>query len=134
MSERNAAEDLVDELHGARLAGDLNRLCALFAHEGRFKVSGASSDKPVSISERTLPGFRPWLSMMVKVFRLSDYRRLSSVVEWPKVVVHWQANIYSKVTGVTIPTELVDIIEIADGKIAAYDEFFVPCPPFRGRS
>jgi ketosteroid isomerase-like protein len=134
MNERSEAEHIVTELHGARVAGDLDRLCRVFAADGRFKIAGASADKPIAIAEQGLAAFRPWLMMMVKVFRLSDYRQLAMVVEWPKVVVHWRSNIYSKVTGASIPTELVDILEIADGRIVSYDEFFVPCAPFRGRA
>jgi ketosteroid isomerase-like protein len=63
---------------------------------------------------------------MVKVFRLSDYELLSLVVEWPKAAAHWRVKINSKVTGITVATELVDLIEIRDGQIASYNEFFVP--------
>ena len=64
--------------------------------------------------------------MMVKVFRLSDYTLLSLVVEWPRATVHWRADIYSKVTGVTIPTELVDLVELSEDRILTYTEFFAP--------
>jgi hypothetical protein len=64
--------------------------------------------------------------MMVKVFRLSNYTLLSLVVEWPRATVHWRADIYSKVTGVTIATELVDLVELSDDRILNYTEFFVP--------
>ena len=64
--------------------------------------------------------------MMIKVFRLSDYHLLSLVIEVPRVVAHWRANIFSKVTGVTVPTELVDLMELRDDRIRTYNEFFVP--------
>jgi hypothetical protein len=35
-------------------------------------------------------------------------------------------SIFSKVTGVAVPTELVDLIELADKQIRTYNEFFVP--------
>ena len=64
--------------------------------------------------------------MMVKVFRLNDYTLLSLVVEWPRATAHWRADIYSKVTGVTIPTELVDLVELSEDRILSYTEFFAP--------
>jgi hypothetical protein len=51
---------------------------------------------------------------------------LSLVVEWPKATAHWRTDIYSKVTGVTIPTELVDLVELSEDRILNYTEFFAP--------
>jgi len=126
VTERLAAERMVRELHSARIGGDLAAMCRLFADNGRFEIAGASADKPIAIRANGLTEFRPWLAMMTKVFRLSDYALLSLVVEWPRASAHWRVNIYSKVTGVTVPTELVDLIELRDGRIQTYSEFFVP--------
>jgi ketosteroid isomerase-like protein len=126
VTERAAAERMVRDLHTARLAGDLAAMCALFAERGQFEIAGASADKPISIRAESLADFRPWLAMMTKVFRLSDYRLISLVIEGAKASAHWRVNIFSKVTGVTVPTELVDLLELRDGRIQTYSEFFVP--------
>jgi ketosteroid isomerase-like protein len=126
VAERVVAERMIRELHAARVGGDLAALCRLFADHGQFEIVGASADKPIAIRASGIAEFRPWLAMKVKVFRLSNYTMLSLVVEWPRATVHWRADIYSKVTGVTIPTELVDIVELSDDRILNYTEFFVP--------
>jgi ketosteroid isomerase-like protein len=126
VTERAAAERMIQDLHKARLNGDLAGMCRLFADQGRFEIAGASADKPIAIRAQGLAEFRPWLAMMTKVFRLSDYTLISLVVEGPKLSAHWRVNIFSKVTGVTVPTELVDLIELKDDRIQAYSEFFVP--------
>jgi ketosteroid isomerase-like protein len=126
VTERIVAERMIHELHGARVRGDLSGMCRLFAQDGRFEIVGASADKPISIRATSLAAFQPWLAMMVKVFRLSDYGLLSVIVEWPRAAVHWRADIHSKVTGVTVPTELVDLVEIRDERFIIYSEFFVP--------
>jgi ketosteroid isomerase-like protein len=126
LTERAAAERMVRELHAARVTADLAGMCRLFAEHGRFEIAGASADKPIAIRAASLAEFRPWLAMMTKVFRLSDYTLLSLVVEWPRASAHWRANIHSKVTGVTIATELVDLIELRGDRIQTYSEFFVP--------
>jgi ketosteroid isomerase-like protein len=126
VTQRAAAERTVRALHTARIAGDLAGMCRLFAEDGRFEIAGASADKPIAIRAQGLAEFRPWLAMMTKVFRLSDYTLLSLVVEGPRLSAHWRVNIYSKVTGITIPTELVDLIELRDDRIQSYNEFFVP--------
>ncbi|MHB8721124.1 MAG: nuclear transport factor 2 family protein, partial [Steroidobacteraceae bacterium] len=112
MAERAVAERMVRQVHAARVGGDLPALCRLFADQGRYEIVGASSDKPIAIRTTSIAELRPWLAMMVKVFRLSDYRLLSLVVEWPRATAHWRTDIYSKVTGVTVPTELIDLLEL----------------------
>jgi ketosteroid isomerase-like protein len=124
--ERGVAERIVRDLHAARVAGDLAGMCRLFAQNGRFEIAGASADKPIAIRAQSLVEFRPWLAMMTKVFRLSDYHLTSLIIEVPRASAHWRVNIFSKVTGVTVPTELVDLIEVQDDRIQSYSEFFVP--------
>ncbi len=117
---------MIDQLHAARVGGDLAGLCRLFAPTGRFEILGASADKPIAILATDLAAFRLWLAMLVKVFRIQDYELLSLTVEWPRATAHWRANIYSKVTGVTVLTELVDIVQLSDDRIVTYTEFFAP--------
>jgi ketosteroid isomerase-like protein len=126
VSERIVAERLIQQLHAARVAGDLTGMCRAFADDGRFEILGASADKSIAIRANNLAEFRPWLAMLVKVFRISNYQLLSLTVEWPHAVAHWRADIYSKVTGVTVPTELADIVQLTDDCILTYTEFFAP--------
>ena len=126
MTERAVAERMVRQVHAARVGGDLAALCRLFADQGRYEIVGASADKPIAIRTTSIAELRPWLAMMVKVFRLSDYSLLSLVVEWPRATAHWRTDIYSKVTGVTVPTELIDLLELSEDRILSYTEFFAP--------
>ena len=120
------AQRLIERLHAARVAGDLAGMCSLFAATGRFEILGASADKPIAIQAVDLAGFKPWLAMMVKVFKINNYTVLATVVEWPRATVHWRADIHSKVTGITVRTELVDIVEVSEDRILSYTEFFAP--------
>jgi ketosteroid isomerase-like protein len=126
VAERIVAQKLIEQLHAARVGGDLTGMCRVFAPNGRYEILGASADKPIAIRAKDLAEFRPWLAMMVKIFRLNNYQLLSLIVEWPRATAHWRADIYSKVTGVTVPTELVDVVELNDEHIVTYTEFFAP--------
>jgi ketosteroid isomerase-like protein len=126
MTDRAEVEWLVRELHAARVEGRLEALCALFASDATFKIAGASEVKPITISAQSVTEVRSWLSVMVKTFRLSRYELLSLLIEGPKAAVHWRVDIHSKITGVMVPTELVDFIEVRQGRIAGYTELFVP--------
>ena len=52
---------------------------------------------------------------------------LSLTVDAPRAAAHWRVDIHSKVTGVVVPTELVDLIVVRAGRIESHTEFFVPC-------
>jgi ketosteroid isomerase-like protein len=124
--KREVAEKIIGDLHSARVAGDLAAMCRLYADRGEFRIAGASADKPIAIAAHDLAGFRPWLSMLVKVFRITNYQRLAFVFEGTRATAHWRADIHSKITGITVPTELVDLVEFDDERIVGYCEFFVP--------
>lgn len=126
MSTRQLAGQIIEKLHAARVSNDLEGMCRLFAPSGRFEILGASADKPIAIRATDLTAFKPWLAMLVKVYRLNNYVLLSTTVEWPRATAHWRAAIYSKVTGVTVDTELVDILELSGERIVGFTEFFAP--------
>jgi ketosteroid isomerase-like protein len=120
-------EKLLGELYAARTEGQLDRLCALFAADASFKIVGASDGKPIAITARGTAEIRAWLAVMLKTFKLSRYQMLSVVIDGARAAAHWQVDIHSKITGVVVPTELVDLVEVSGGRITAYREFFAPC-------
>jgi ketosteroid isomerase-like protein len=125
-SDKAEVERVLTELHAARVRGDLPTLRSLFADEGSFRIAGASDGKPVSIEARGVREFEPWLAMLVKAFAVSDYTRLSLLIDGERAAAHWRARIHSKITGLGVTTELVDLVTVDAGRIVAYTEFFVP--------
>jgi ketosteroid isomerase-like protein len=126
MTDRVQVEQLVRELHAARLEGNLERLCGLYAEEARLRIAGTTDGKPIAIAASGTAEIRPWLSVLVKTFRLSQYMILSLSIDVPRAAAHWRVDIHSKITGVVVPTELVDLIDVRAGRIASHTEFFVP--------
>jgi hypothetical protein len=126
MADKALAQRTIETLHTARVAGDLAGMLSVFSADGNYEILGASADKSIAIRAKDLAEFRPWLAMMVKVFRLTNYQLLSLTAESPRIVAHWRADIYSKVTGVTVPTELVDVVELGEHGVIKYTEFFAP--------
>ena len=125
-SERSGVESLLRELYAARAAGELDRLCSLFAPDAVLKISGSSDGRPIAIAASGAAEIRCWLGVLVKTFRLSRHEVLSMVIDGSRAAVQWRASIHSRITGVTVPTELVDIFEVTSGHIASYVELFVP--------
>jgi len=127
MTERVEIERLLLELYAARVRGDLAAVCATFTNDASFQVAGASSTaSPIAMKAVGVAEFRPLLAIMIKSFKLSEQSILSMLIDGAKAAVHWRAKVHSRITGTTVMTELIDVVEVKDGRIASYTEFFVP--------
>ncbi len=120
-------EQLLSRLYAARTEGRLDQLCALFAPSARFKIIGSSDGKPIAIAAEGSAEIRAWLSVMLKTFKLTRYEMISMLIDGPRAAVHWRVDIHSKITGVVVPTELVDLVEVSGERVVGYREFFAPC-------
>lgn len=118
-------ERLLRDLYAARQSGDLEGVCRVFAADGGFHIASASEISPVAINAAGVQEFRPLLAFMIKVFRLRDLTIRTINIDGDKATVHWQAHVRSRITGATVPTEFVDIVEVRDGRIANFSEVFV---------
>jgi ketosteroid isomerase-like protein len=127
MTDRLGIEQLLRELYAARTDGHLDRVCALFAADAAFRIAGASDGKPIALTARGSAEIRTWLAVMLKTFRLTHYRLLSMIIDGDRAAVHWQVDIHSKISGVVVATELVDLVEVSGGRITSYREFFASC-------
>ncbi len=123
---RQSVERVLDALYAARLGGELERLAGLFAPGAQFRISGSSDGKPIAISVQDRAQIRGWLTVLLKSFSVSGYMPLSRIVEGNRAAVHWRAVIHSRITGASVATELVDIVEVDGDQITAYVEFFAP--------
>jgi hypothetical protein len=126
MADRLKIEQLIRTLHAARMSGQLDSMCRLFSDEAHFRVAGSSAGKPIAISVVGLAEIRSWLSIMVRTFKLTKYEMLSMMIDAHAAAVHWRVQIHSKITGVTLGTELVDLIQVGESGITSFFELFVP--------
>jgi ketosteroid isomerase-like protein len=126
MMDRLKIDRLLRELYAARVRGDLDAVCGSFLNDARFEIAGASRGSPIAVSSIGVDKFRPLLALMVKTFKISEQSILSIIIEGMKAAVHWRATVHSRITGTKVATELVDLIEVRDDRIASYIEFFVP--------
>ena len=126
MTSRLEVDTLLRELYAARVRGDLEGVCRLFSDDARFEIASASNGNPIAVDSKGADEFRPLLKLLCRTFRVTDQAILSMIIDGPNVAVHWRANIYSRITGNTVPTEFIDIVEVHSGHISSYLEFFVP--------
>jgi ketosteroid isomerase-like protein len=126
MTDRIATEQLLHNLYAARLRGDLDGVCSTFTPDAVFRIAGASFASPMAMTADGVEQIRPLLAMLIKTFPQSNQRILSIVIDGAKAAVHWRVKIFSRVTGTTVPTELIDVLETRDGLIASFTELFSP--------
>ena len=126
MTDRSQTEKLLQQLYAARLRGDLDGICATFTPDAKFQISGASTASPMAIKADGVDQFRPLLAIMIKTLPHSDQRILSTLIDGSKAAVHWRVKIFSRITGSTVVTDLIDMIEVRDGRIASFTELFAP--------
>jgi ketosteroid isomerase-like protein len=107
-------------------AATSTRFADHFLNDARFEIAGASRGSPTVVTSVGLDKFRPLFALMIKTFKISDQSVLSIIIEGEKAAVHWRATVHSRITGSTAATELVDVIEVRDDRIASCIEFFVP--------
>jgi len=126
MSERAQTEHLMRELYANRVRGDLPAVCRSFSVDAEFRIVSSGQASPIAISAKGIAEFRPLLELLIKAFRLSDLTIPFISIDDARVAVYWQANVRSKITGSTVPTELIDLVVISDGRIVNFREFAVP--------
>ena len=126
MSDRRAIERLLESLYSARVAGDLEGLCRCFSDDGKLEIAGASYASPMTIKAAGAREIRNWLALLVKTFQLGDHEVLSMIIDGERAAVHWRARVRSRITGQSVPTELIDVVLVREARIASYTEFFVP--------
>lgn len=126
MSERQQIEKLLRDFYATRIGANLDGLVGFFAQDAHFRIAGTGDGKPIAIAATGREQIRPWLGLLVKTFRIGNHEIRSMTIEGASAAVHWEAQIHSKVTGVIVPTEFVDLVTVRDGLIASYIELFVP--------
>jgi len=127
LAARAEIEGLLRGLYAARLRGDLDAVCRTFSEDAKFKIAGIGHHaSPIAIRAIGIGEIRQWLALLIKTFQLSDQAILSIIVENDRAAAQWQANVYSRITGSRVPTDLVDMVEIRGGRIASYVEFVAP--------
>lgn len=118
-------DHLMRGFYGARVGGELGALCRAFSPNGRLQITSANKASPVAIQATGVDEFRPLLALLLKTFRLDDFAILRMTIDGTRVTAHWRADVRSRITGATVRTEFIDLVEIHEGSIVDFNEIFV---------
>jgi ketosteroid isomerase-like protein len=123
MSDRSQFERLLKEVYATRKRGDVDGILRLFSVDAHFQMAGSISASPMPLRTAGVTEFRTVLERLIRTFEWVDQDIMCMLIDGPRAAVHWRGKIRSSVTGETVDTELVDIVEVKDGRIVSFIEF-----------
>jgi len=122
MSTREDIERTLRGAYAARQRGDLDAVARAFTPHARFQTAGSQASPIAALAEGTQQ-YRTLLAGMIKTFEMLDHKIVTILIDGSKVAVQWRAKIRSTVTGETVDTEALDLIEMEGDRIKSLLEF-----------
>ena len=117
METRAAIEAILDQAYAARRKQDAEAAAACFCDDGRFMANGMPAGGGSRIGQVSA------LKQMFDAFDLVDFQEHCRVIDPPRAVVHWRGKFRAQ-NGRVGDTDILDLIEVRDGKIASLTTFF----------
>jgi ketosteroid isomerase-like protein len=118
MTDRSEIVRILEEIYAARKSGDTARILDRFCSDGHFKAVGVAAPAVGRAEQGAAIG------ALINAFELLDYRINRILVEGSTAAVHWHGTFRSSATGKTAETDLLDLVEIKDGRVAQFLNFF----------
>src|SRR5215207_2812275 len=116
MDTRETIEAVLDKAYTARRTHDAQAACALFTDDGCFMANGAPAAK--GLAERV-----PAMTGMFAAFEVIEFHEHCRIIDPPRAVVHWRGKFRTQ-NGNVGNTDVLDLFEVRDGKIASLTSFF----------
>jgi ketosteroid isomerase-like protein len=123
MTDRQAIENLLEELYAARVRGDLETITRLFGANATFQVAGTDDASPMPTLVKGNAGITSLMQGMITNFEVSDFAINEMLIDGGGAAVRWQGTFLYTKTGRMFTTELADFITIVDGKVVSFIEF-----------
>jgi ketosteroid isomerase-like protein len=118
MNSRQEIEQVLDRAYAARQRQDVAATIACFHANGSFAVNGAPV--PACGTDEC----RSALADLFETFTLLESQPHCRVIDPPHAVVHWRGKFRANNTGQVADTDVLDLIEVKDGRIASLKSFF----------
>jgi len=116
MDTRATIESILDKAYAARQRDDAEGAAACFTEDGCFRSVGGPATK--SRNEQIMA-----LKAQFDAFALLEMNVHCRIIDPPLAVVHWHGKFRAK-NGQIGETDILDLIEVRDGRIASLTTFF----------
>ncbi len=123
MMQRGEIEKTIRDAYAARKKGDIDAILKFFTEDARFQLAGAYTASPVAVQTAGTGQLKAALTAMVGIFEWLEQDIQTVIIEGEKAAVHWRGKIRSTLSGETVQTDLVDLVEMRDGRICSFIEF-----------
>lgn len=117
MDTRASIESILDKAYAARQRQDAAAAADCFTEDGRFMANGM----PTATKTRTEQVDA--MKAMFDAFEVVEFRQHCRIIDPPRAVVHWRGKFRTK-SGQIGETDVLDLFEMRDGRIAALTTFF----------
>ena len=117
MDTRASIESILDKAYDARRRNDAAAAAACFCDDGCFMANGMPAGTK-SRSEQVTA-----LSQLFAAFAVLELQVHCRIIDPPRAVVHWRGKFRAQ-NGRTGDTDILDLIEIRDGRIASLTTFY----------
>ena len=117
MDARAAIEALLDKAYDARRRNDAAGAAATFCEDGLFMANGMPA-RTTNRAEQVAA-----LDQMFGAFSVVEFQEHCRIIDPPRAVVHWRGKFRAQ-NGRVGDTDVLDLIEIRDGRIASLTTFF----------
>lgn len=123
MTGRTAIETLIHETYAARCRGDLDGLMSNLHPECSYRLIGAAQVAPMCGETCGHTAVRSQMADLIRTFVFSDVEPLSLTVDGDRAAYRWRAKVTFTPNGRSEDVDIIELIEIADGKVRRVEEF-----------
>jgi ketosteroid isomerase-like protein len=117
MDTRASIEAIIDKAYDARRRNDAEAAAATFCEDGCFMANGMPAGTK-SRAEQVAA-----LKQQFGAFTLLEFQLHCRIIDPPRAVVHWRGKFRAQ-NGRVGDTDILDLIEVRDGRIASLTTFF----------
>lgn len=118
MTDRAEVEAFLRKAYQTRQREKLEEIAELFHPAACFSVLGG--DEPQAGADQC----RSVMAGILDSFQLLDHSIENIVIDGDRAAVYWRGKFRAKATGQIGETDLVDVIELKDGRIVWMKSFF----------
>lgn len=121
--DRQSMLQTIQDAYAARVRGDVDGVMQAFAAGANFRINAAPSQPQLAHVTEDADALRKAIAQLIDTFEFSDMKIVDSIVEGPRAAVRMSFTVQAKPTGKKVRTEVLDVFEFKDGKIAAMTQF-----------
>ncbi len=121
--DRASTEQLIRNIFDARKAGEVDDVMRYLTPDVSLRFPGSPASETLARESSSRDSVRAHLVDLVREWRWTGYEIVSTLIDGDSVAVHIRQSVVHTPTGKANTVEVVDLIELRDGKVCAFVEF-----------